>query len=312
VKPIRVGVTEKNRNPYWDMVNAGWTDAADRLGISLHIDAPPGEDVQAQAAMMRAQLHDGVDALAFVATRTHAFDDIVAEADERGVPVVTFDLDAPDSGRLMFVGMEPPVAAGRRAGAHLASLVGDGATVILQTGSEHAHGAVGKRTGFLEVMGRHGITVVEGPSDGEDTVLAGSLAGQLLRDNPHATGIFGVYGYHPIVQARAVQAAGRAGQVAIVGFDLLPETVDLLEAGAVAQSTWIQEYYFGYYSAAAVSDLVRLGVREALTLRGMDPVEFPGNVFLPPPVTFTRDTIQQFREWSAQKRIAERTTATES
>lgn len=312
MRPIRVGVTEKNRNPYWDMVNAGWADAAERLGMTLRIDAPHSEDVEAQVALMRAQLDDGVDALAFVATRPHAFGGIVAEAAERGVPVVAFDLDAPDSGRLMFVGMEPPAAAGRRVGAQMASLVGDGATVLLQTGSDKAPGAVGKRAGFLDVMGEHGISVVEAPSDGEDTVLARTLAEQLLRDTPGATGFFGVYGYHPIVQARAVRAAGREGQVAIVGFDLLPETVDLLHSGTVARSTWIQEYYFGFYAAAALSDLVRLGVHEALTLRGMNSADLAGNAFVPPPVTFTRDTIQEFRAWSAQKRITERTTATAS
>ncbi len=312
MKPIRVGVTEKNQNPYWDMVNAGWRDAAEQLGLSVRIDAPPHEDVAAQVDHMRAQLRSGVDALAFVGTRKDAFDDVVAEAGDRGVPVVAFDLDAPDSGRLLFVGMEPPRDAGRRVGEQMATLVGDGATVLVQTGSDLAPGAVGKRAGFLEVMAEHGITAVEAPSDGEDLARALAGAEALLRDNPGATGIFGVYGYHPIVQAKAVHALGRDGMVSIVGFDLLPETVDLLSAGAVARSTWIQEYYFGFYAAAAVSDLVRLGTREALTLRRMDPDVLGGNVFVPPPVTFTKDTIAEFRDWSDRKRVAERTTATQA
>jgi ribose transport system substrate-binding protein len=310
VEQIRVGITEKNRNPYWDMVNAGWSDAAERLGMTLRIDAPPKEDVAAQIALMREQLDSGVDALAFVGTRRDAFGDIVAEAAGRGVPAVAFDLDAPDSGRLLFVGMEPPVAAGRRVGAQMAALVGDGATVLVQSGSDTAPGAVGKRAGFLEVMARHRITVVEAPSDGEDPALARALAEQLLRDAPEATGFFGGYGYHPIVQAEAVRTMGRDGSVSVVGFDLLPETVDLLYTGKVARSTWIQEYYFGFYAAAAISDLTRLGTREALTLRGMDSGSLAGNTFVPPPVTYTRETIQEFRDWAARKRIAERTTAT--
>ncbi|MBF8194709.1 substrate-binding domain-containing protein [Nonomuraea sp. K274] len=259
---------------------------------------------------MRAQLDAGADALAFVGTRQDAFNDVVAEARERGVPVVAFDLDAPGSGRLLFVGMEAPYQAGRRVGEQMAALVGGGATVLVQTGSDQAPGAVGKRAGFVDVMAGHGITVVEAPSDGEDPAHARALAEALLEDNPQATGMFGVYGYHPIVQAKAVHTLGRDGSVAIVGFDLLPETVELLESGAVAKSTWIQEYYFGFYAAAAISDLVRLGIREALTLRGMDAESPAENVFVPRPVTFTRQTIGTFRKWSDEKRLAQRTTAT--
>jgi ribose transport system substrate-binding protein len=296
--PVRIGITEKNQNPYWEMVNAGWRAAAARLDLTLRFDAPPSEDVGAQLALMREQLASGVDALAFVATRTDAFDPVIAEARERGVPVVAFDLDAPNSGRLLFIGMEPPEQAGRRAGQQMAALVGDGATVLVQTGSDEAPGAVGKRAGFGAVMAEHDITVIEAPSDGEDPVRAYETARALLLAYPQASGVFGVYGYHPIAQARAVEAVGRAGAVTIVGFDMLPETVDLVQAGAVASSTWIREYYFGYYTAAAISDLVRLGVDEALTMRGMKPERLAGNVFIPPPVTFTKDTIGQFRDWS--------------
>ncbi|MEU4477755.1 substrate-binding domain-containing protein [Micromonospora sp. NPDC023966] len=310
MKPLRVGITEKNRNPYWDMVNAGWRDAADRLALDLAIDAPTHEDVDAQVAMMRAQLNSGVDALAFVATRVDAFDEIVSEATGRGVPVVAFDLDAPRSGRLCFVGMETPERAGRRVGEQMAALVGPGATVIVQTGSAKAPGAVGKRTGFHAVMAEHGIRVVDAPSDGEDAVCAFETARELLDRNPETTGMFGVYGYHPIVQARAVEALGRRGRVAVVGFDMLPETVALLADGAVAASTWIQEYYFGFYAAAAISDLVRLGVPEALTLRGMDPDERAGNVFVLPSVTYTPETVGQFKTWFERVDLAPRTAPT--
>jgi ribose transport system substrate-binding protein len=308
--PIKVGVTEKNQNPYWDMVNAGWRDAADRLDLALEIAAPPVEDVDAQVEMMRRQLNAGAEALAFVATRTDAFDGVIAEAATRGVPVVAFDLDAPTSGRALFVGMEPPRQAGRRVGTHLADLVGDGATVIVQTGSDHAPGATGKRVGFGEVMAEHGITIVEAPSDGEDAGVALATAEELLARHPEVSGMFGVYGYHPIVQARAAKKLGRNGDVVVVGFDLLPETVELIDTGEVSASTWIQEYYFGFYAAAAISDLVRLGHAEALTIRGMDPARLTDNVFVPEPITFTRDTIGGFRQWSERSGVLRRTAAT--
>ncbi|MBF8192598.1 hypothetical protein ITP53_44345 [Nonomuraea sp. K274] len=45
MRQVRIGVTEKNRNPYWDMVNAGWLDAAAKLDLSVEIAAPESEDI---------------------------------------------------------------------------------------------------------------------------------------------------------------------------------------------------------------------------------------------------------------------------
>ncbi|HEY4224765.1 MAG TPA: substrate-binding domain-containing protein [Pseudolysinimonas sp.] len=305
---LTVGVIEKNRNPYWDMVNAGWTDAAGLLDLGLRIDAPPSEDVDAQLQLMREQLDSGIDALAFVGTDPAAMTPLVTEAGRRGIPVVAFDLDAPNSGRLMFVGMETPLEAGHRAGAQIAALVGR-APVIVQTGSDRAPGAVGKKRGFLEVMERSGIPVIEIENDHEDVAAAVALASQALEQHPDARGIFGGYGYHPVAQAAAVRATGRQG-VSIVGFDMLPETVELIAAGEVASSIWIREYEFGYQSAVALSSFLRAGVSESLQLFGMSAESPEGNVRIPTPVTYTKENIQEFIDWSRAHSIHQRTTAT--
>ncbi|MBB5791241.1 substrate-binding domain-containing protein [Jiangella mangrovi] len=308
-RKVRVGVTEKNQHAYWDMVNAGWHDAAGALGLDLRIEAPPSEDVAAQVELMRRQLDDGVDALAFVATRADAFDEIVAEADRRGVPVVAFDLDAPTSGRLTFVGMPAIRDVANRLGDVLAERLPAGSTVIAQTGSDHAPGAAAKLAGFLESMQRHGHRVVVGESDGEDVARSLQVARRLLEENPEAAGMYGVYGYHPIVQARAAELAGRP-DLTIVGYDLLPETVDLVESGAVACSVWIQEYYFGYHTAVLVNALARTGSREALRAFRMDPDDLAGNAVYPPVAFHTKDTIAGFRSFAAAKSLQARTATT--
>jgi ribose transport system substrate-binding protein len=306
---IRVGVTEKNRNPYWDMVNAGWHDAAEALGLDLLIESPEGEDIDEQLAIMRRQLDDGVDALAFVATRSDAFDGIVAEAESRGVAVVAFDLDAPNSGRFAFVGMPGLYESGVQLGEFLHARIPAGSTVIAQTGSDHAPGAGNKLRGFLDAMARLGHPVAVGESDGEDVERSVAIASRLLAENPDAAGAFGVYGYHPIVQARAVERAGRAGGIVIVGYDMLPETVGLLERGAVATSVWIQEYYFGFHAAQFVASIVRLGP-ESLRAYGMDPDDRAGNAYYPPFRFFTPETVGEFAAFRDAKALGARTAAT--
>jgi ribose transport system substrate-binding protein len=306
---IRVGVTEKNLNPYWDMVNAGWQDAAEALGLDLVIEAPPSEDPAEQEALMRRQLDAGVDALAFVATRRDGFRAVVAEARSRGIPVVAFDLDAPESGRLSFVGMPGLYESGIQIGEFLHERIPAGSPVIAQTGSDHAPGAGNKLRGFLDAMERLSHPVVTADSDGEDVERSTTIAVELLAAHPDTAGMFGVYGYHPIVQAHAVERAGLAGQVVIVGYDMLPETVRLLEQGAVASSVWIQEYYFGFHTAQLIADIVRLGP-ESLRAYGMDPDDPVGNAYYPPFRFFTPETVHEFIAFRDAKRLDTRTAAT--
>lgn len=293
-RTIRVGVVEKNHNPYWAMVNAGWNDAAERLGLEVEIEAPEHEDIERQRALLERMLDDGVDALAFVGTVDGAFDEICGRARERGVVVVSFDLDASRNQRSVFVGMTDPETIGRRVGERIAGELSAGDLVLLAAGSAKARGAVGKLRGLTSTLDAAGIETVASEPDGEDLTIAARHARGLFSAHPRAAAAIGVYGYHPAVLARAAADAGSSA--VIHGFDMLPETVALLETGKVASSVWIREYYFGYLAAVAISNLVRLGSDDVLALYGGVPDGAGVSLELEPQV-FTPENVRDFVEW---------------
>lgn len=306
-RPVRIGVTEKNRGTYWDMVNAGFHDAASHLGLEVDIRAPEFEDIDAQLGMIRAQLEAGVDALAIVAPNPDAFSGIVAEAAARGVPTAAFDLDAPASGRLFFFGMPTPHQMGRQVGEIMLRHIGGRGKVGVQTGSDRAQGARGKLAGFLGVMKENGIEVVGGENDKENVAVAFANARKLLAEHPDLDGIFGVYAYHSVVQAKAVGQLATGRKPVVVGFDMLPETAANLEAGIVRSSIWIREYYFGYFTAAGLSNVCRLGAASALELMNMDTQDLARNRREVPVVEYTPDTIGAFNAWAGENDILART-----
>ncbi len=306
---LRIALIEKNRGAYWDMVNAGALDAARRLGVAVSTDAPEYESIEDQLTLIHRHLDEGVDGLAFVATNQSAFTDTVTDARQRGVPIITMDLDAPHSGRLMYVGMQAPVDMGRQAGRLMLDALGERRKVAVQTGSTSAHGATGKLAGFTEVMAAAGVQVVGGDNDGERLDLADRHARRLLAEHPDIGGFFGVYGYHAPVQARVVEAADRS-DIEIVGFDMLPETVAAIEAGTVRASIWIREYYFGYYAVAALATMARLGDEESLGLFGLDADDLSGNTLRPRPQVVTRHNVDQFRQWATSHHLESRIAAT--
>ncbi|QRP48463.1 substrate-binding domain-containing protein [Amycolatopsis sp. FDAARGOS 1241] len=134
----------------------------------------------------------------------------MAEATAAGVPVVTFDLDAPRSGRSLFVGMPEAVELGRQAGRLMTERVPAGPRILVQTGSAKAPGAVGKLRGFLEVTVQAGLEVVGGEDDGERIGLATANARAALAEDLGFAGCYGGYGYHARSRPRSWKT--RAGR----------------------------------------------------------------------------------------------------
>jgi ribose transport system substrate-binding protein len=184
--------------------------------------------------------------------------------------------------------------------------------IAVQTGSATAHGAVRKLQGFAETMTKAGIKVVGGDNDRERLDEAAANARRILIQNPDVRGFYGVYGYHASVQAAAVDAAARSGEVVVVGNDMLPETAAAIRRGSVACSIWIREYYFGYYAATAVATMLRVGEDHALTLFGLDPDRLETNQRRLEPMVVSVDNVATFDTWASRTHVFERTGASQS
>lgn len=293
----RIGVVEKNRAEYWDRLNHGLLQAARRRGFEATISAPEFEDVEAQRQLMIEQLDSGVDALLFVATHPEAFADVVERALEGGVPVLTMDLDGYHSSRLFHVGTYPFDELGRAAAETLLPLLRTDGPVIAQAGST-APGAAGKLAGFVKHMECVGRRVVLLPPDHERLDEADRNFRAALETYPHVAGVYGVYAYHPIVQAEVLRESGREpGAVPVVGFDMLAGTVEGLRQGMISASIWIREHGIGG-AAAVVADLfASLPWDQAMTVLGGDLQDRADNVRRLPVSTFTPENVEAYVDW---------------
>lgn len=297
---MRIGICEKNRDPYFDIVNRGFLTAGRRLGFESVIVAPGSEDICEQERLVRGLIDQRVDALAVVASDPTALNMAIGEAMARGIPTICFDLDAPDSQRLLYVGTEAMTSLGRRAAGIMAGLLAPGAQVAVQGGSEWAAGATGKRNGFIEAARTAGLEVVEVLHDNHDPETALVNARHLLAKYPDLSGIFGVYGYHPGAQIRALRELGVHREICIVGFDILPETIQGLKSGEIAASVWIREYHFGYLGGAVLFNMLTLGIEETLAMLGLDSDPGPTRAIRLAPSVLTPDNLGEFlREYGS-------------
>lgn len=293
---LHLGIVEKNKGEYWDNINAGFKDAGNHFGISIEFVAPEYENIDEQISLLEDQIGKKPDGLAFVASDKTAFNHVVQKAIRLRIPVVTFDLDAPGSGRYLYVGTKPPTELGRQAGQLMVASAKKVGPIAVQTGSHTAQGAIGKLAGFREAVEGHGFEIINVMNDGEQLSEAYSNARSYLEDNPDLVGLFGVYGYHPYLQAKALQDVGSRQELAIVGFDMLPETIKYIEKGVINASIWIQEYYFGYFAATAIYNIIRIGVDRALRFLDMDTQNYENNSIILPTKVWSLDNIQSFNE----------------
>lgn len=128
-KPLRIAMIAKSSsNPSYLSARTGAEDRARELsvqiGARIEVDwlTPPAEDGQVQAQRILQAVNDRVDAILIScsddAKVTAAIDDAVA----RGVVVMTFDSDAPQSRRFAYCGVDD-FKIGERLMAELAAVV---------------------------------------------------------------------------------------------------------------------------------------------------------------------------------------------
>lgn len=296
VSPLKIGVVEKNQGEYWDKINQGFADAGKVLNMQFDITAPEYEDINMQVALLEDQISNRPDGIVLVASDRYAFNSVVKKATASGIPVVTIDLDSPESGRYLYVGMKSPIELGRQAGILMVQAIRGKGKIAIQTGSITAQGAIGKLDGFREVVEENGFEIVDVINDGEKLSDAYLNARSCLEKYKDLKGMYGIYGYHPYMQAKALLELNTRQELVIIGFDMLPDTIKYIERGTITASIWIQEYFFGYYAAAAIFNLIKLGADKALRLFGMNFHNYEQNSIILPTMVWSQDNIHLFKK----------------
>lgn len=86
------------QHQFWQVVKDGSEAAAADLGVEIYFTGPEGESAQAaQVDMLNAELAKNPKAIALAALNTEAVLSQLAEAQEKGIPVIGFDSGVPNA-----------------------------------------------------------------------------------------------------------------------------------------------------------------------------------------------------------------------
>ncbi len=268
-------IAKSNGNPVFQAARVGAIDAARDLskdGIEVTADwrTPNSEDAQQQAQYIEQLVTAGVDGIAISVSDAKVLTSAINSAVDKGVPVVCFDSDAPDSKRFAMYGMDD-VESGQKLGEQMAKALGDtgdkqvkGVVAIL-AGNQNATNLQARVRGVKEALANYpNITIKDTFYHAEDAVSASAKVKQVQNANPEITG-WAMVGGWPLFTDKALDGVADKG-VKVVAIDIVDSELTYVKSGQVQMLVGQNCYGWGTESVKILFDMVHNGKKPAQTI----------------------------------------------
>lgn len=195
-------------------------------------------DLNAQVALVEQMISQKVDAIVIAPADSKALVPVLRRASKEGIAVVNIDnrLDAEVVKQaqvtIPFVGPDNREGARKVGEALAAKLKKDDKVAILQ-GVPTAFNAQQRQLGFEDAMKAAGVAVVSVQSGEWEIQKANTVAAAMLREHPDLKAILASNDSMALGAVAAVKAAGKAGEVFVVGFDNISAIQPMVKDGRV-------------------------------------------------------------------------------
>jgi ribose transport system substrate-binding protein len=227
--------------PVFEYARIGAEREAKKLGVEILWRGPESTDEIRQKEILESFIAQRVDGIAISCLNGDLLTDAIDRAVADGIPVVTWDSDAPHSKRQAFYGVND-VEGGRALGDGLATLLGGRGTVAIIT-ALGADNLQKRLAGARAALAAHpGITVVEEFDVKDDAVRVAEIIASATQRYPDLDGWLSVGGW-PVFVRNALDPVDPA-KTKVVAFDTIPPAPDLLRAGKV--QLLVGQKYFGW------------------------------------------------------------------
>lgn len=262
-KTLRITMIAKaENNPVFPTSHLGASDEAEKLkketGVDISIDwrTPPVQDPEMQANRIRQAVTEHTDALlisvADAAKVTGAINDAVA----KGIPVMTFDSDAPDSKRFAFYGADD-AECGQVVMAELAKQTGGTANVAILGGSQNAPNLRKRVQGAKDEARKYpGMKIVDTFYNTEDAQSAAEKVLQTMKAYPKIDAWCMIGGWPLFTKSLMTFTPGK---VKIVAIDCLPQELGYVDSGIAPVLFAQPTYKWGSESVKIIVDKLVYG-----------------------------------------------------
>jgi len=255
-------IAKSSTNPVFLSARTGAEAAAKDLsakhGVTVTIDwrTPPTEDGQVQAQRLTQAANEGANAILISCSDAGKVTGAINDAVDRGVPVMTFDSDAPESKRFAYYGVDD-IKTGGEVLEELAKIIDGKGKVAILAGNQNAPNLQKRVQGVKEAAKKHpGIELIGTFYHPETPQDAAAEVTRVMNAYPGIRG-WAMVGGWPLFTKSLLDTIDPK-KVAIVSVDALPAELPYIEKGITPVLLAQPTYQWGYVSVEKIFEKVQL------------------------------------------------------
>jgi len=253
-------------NPFWGAMELGVREGAEAAGVEYYLQAVESDQAaEPQLNVCNTMLERQPDAMITAAINSTILLPCLKRANEMEIPVVDLDgnLDhkiAEEAGvDIAFSIGSDNVAAGAQGAEWLVQQLGSdasGPVLVIEGLSGNITGQK-RASGFAEKLGElaPGLEVVASLPGDWDRGKAANITNDILTANPELVAIFAANDGMALGAVETVYAAGKEGQVTVIGVDGNSDAVKSIKSGRLNASVAQLPYLVGKQAVEMVKDM---------------------------------------------------------
>jgi simple sugar transport system substrate-binding protein len=238
-------VNHVTTNTFFVPTQYALADACDLLGCEYVWTGSESSNVNQMVNAVNTAIASGVDGIAVSLIDLHAFNAPVETALKGGIPVISYNADAPDNKRLAYVGQDLKLA-GEKMGERIVEDVKEGevALFIDTPGSANLQPRIEGAEAAIKASGKP--IKVNAVATGTNEPGQLSIIEAYWLSHKDTKGMYSVAGDSTAQLGKVMQKFGLVGKVKAGGFDLAEVTQKLLHEGYLEFTIDQQPYLQGF------------------------------------------------------------------
>lgn len=289
--PVQLAFVTNNTSEFWKIAGAGIRKYEQEAKVQVDVKMPPNGTTEEQNQLLENLASQGYDGIAVSAIaprdQVPVLDRVAAKS-----RLITFDSDAPDSKRLLYIGTNN-YEAGKALGAEIVKLLPNGGKMAVFVGSLSADNAAQRLQGIVDAIAGRNIEIVDKREDNTDRAKARSNVEDIINAHADLNLVAGLWSYNGPAIASAIESLGKTGKVLAAVFDEEDGTLNAIASGVIAVTVVQKPFQFGYQSSKWLHELATRGEAAAQAIP-------PSRLIDTGVEVIRRDNVEQF-----QKRLAE-------
>ena len=246
---------------FFQPVKKGMNDAAKMMNVHCDFLGTQGVDIEQQIELIRKAAAEGYDGLAVNIIDPEAFDDVIQETIDRGIPVVGFNVDdnRTPNARLSSVNQRL-YEAGQSLAEYLLPLIPEEAQILITKHDEGVSALEDRLNGIQDILMRKKIkaaTIITG----NDPLKGMEVITEFLREIPAIRIIIGTGQSDTEAAGRAIEKYYPGRGYMAAGFDLSPKTLQMIQDGVIICTVDQQPYIQGFYPVVQLTHYLRYGIK---------------------------------------------------